>query len=54
MENLLEGPVFTRPPVWRDLEVPEVLTSGDHAKIAAWKHEQAKARTAQNRPDLMN
>lgn len=54
MENLLEGPVFTRPPVWRDLEVPEVLTSGDHAKIAAWKHEQAKARTAQNRPDLMD
>ena len=54
MENLLEGPVFTRPPVWRDLEVPEVLTSGDHAKIAAWKHEQAKARTAQNRPDLIN
>ena len=54
MENLLEGPVFTRPPAWRDLEVPEVLTSGDHAKIAAWKHEQAKARTAQNRPDLIN
>ena len=54
MEGLLEGPVFTRPLVWRDLEVPEVLTSGDHAKIAAWKHEQAKARTAQNRPDLMN
>jgi len=52
MENLLEGPVFTRPPVWRDLEVPQVLTSGDHAKISAWKHEQAKLRTAQNRPDL--
>lgn len=54
MENLLEGPVFTRPPSWRDLEVPEVLTSGDHAKIAAWKHEQAKLRTSQNRPDLIN
>jgi tRNA (guanine37-N1)-methyltransferase len=54
MENLLEGPIYTRPPVWRDLEVPPVLTSGDHAKISAWKHEQAKLRTAQNRPDLMN
>ena len=54
MENLLEGPIYTRPPVWRDLEVPSVLTSGDHAKISAWKHEQAKLRTAQNRPDLMD
>ncbi len=54
MENLLEGPVYTRPLIWRELEVPEVLTSGDHAKIAAWKHEQAKQRTAQNRPDLLN
>ncbi len=53
MENLLEGPVYTRPAVWRDLEVPQVLTSGDHAKISAWKHEQAKLRTAQNRPDLL-
>jgi tRNA (guanine37-N1)-methyltransferase len=53
MENLLEGPVYTRPPVWRDLEVPSVLTSGDHAKISAWKHEQAKLRTQQNRPDLL-
>jgi tRNA (guanine37-N1)-methyltransferase len=54
MENLLEGPVYTRPPSWRDLDVPEILTSGDHAKIAAWKHEQAKLRTQQNRPDLIN
>lgn len=54
MQNLLEGPVYTRPPVWRDLEVPQVLTSGDHAKISAWKHEQAIQRTAQNRPDLLN
>jgi tRNA (guanine37-N1)-methyltransferase len=54
MENLLEGPIYTRPPVWRELEVPSVLTSGDHAKISAWKHEQAKLRTAQNRPDLMD
>ena len=54
MENLLEGPVYTRPPMWRDLEVPQVLTSGDHAKISAWKHEQAIQRTAQNRPELLN
>lgn len=53
MENLLEGPIYTRPQVWRDLEVPQVLTSGDHAKISAWKHEQAKLRTEQNRPDLL-
>ena len=54
MQNLLEGPVYTRPPMWRDLEVPQVLTSGDHAKISAWKHEQAIQRTAQNRPELLN
>lgn len=54
MKNLLEGPIYTRPPVWRDLEVPQVLTSGDHAKISAWKREQAKLRTAQNRPDLLD
>ncbi len=54
MENLVEGPVYTRPPIWRDLAVPEILTSGDHAKIAAWRLEQAKGRTAQNRPDLLD
>lgn len=53
MEALLEGPVYTRPPVWRDLEVPRILTSGDHAKVAAWRHEQAVARTRENRPDLL-
>lgn len=53
MEALLEGPVYTRPPVWRDLEVPAILTSGDHAKVAAWRHEQAVARTRENRPDLL-
>ena len=53
MENLVEGPIYTRPPVWRDLEVPEILTSGDHAKIAKWRREQAKLRTLKNRPDLL-
>jgi tRNA (guanine37-N1)-methyltransferase len=53
MQDLVEGPVFTRPPVWRDLEVPAVLTSGDHAKIAQWRFAQAQERTAMNRPDLL-
>ncbi|MCW2680882.1 MAG: trmD [Frankiales bacterium] len=52
MESLLEGPVYTRPPVWRGLEVPAVLQSGDHARIGAWRREQAVARTAERRPDL--
>ena len=52
MASLLEGPVYTRPPVWRGLEVPAVLQSGDHARIAAWRREQALRRTAERRPDL--
>mgnify|MGYP006277079531 CR=1 FL=1 len=54
MEQLIEGPVFTRPPVWRELEVPEVLVSGDHGKIAKWRLDQAKEKTAQVRPDLLD
>ena len=54
MEQLIEGPVFTRPPVWRELEVPEVLVSGDHGKIAKWRLEQAKEKTANVRPDLLD
>lgn len=53
MANLLEGPVFTRPPKWQGLAVPEVLLSGDHAAIARWRHEQAVARTREVRPDLV-
>jgi len=52
MQHLLEGPVYTRPPVWRGLEVPAVLQSGDHARIAAWRREQAVTRTVERRPDL--
>lgn len=52
-DGLLEGPAFTRPESWRNLTVPPVLLSGDHAKIAAWRHEQALARTAERRPDLL-
>ena len=54
MENLIEGPVFTRPPSWRDLEVPEVLLSGDHKKVAEWKLAQAKEKTTRIRPDLID
>jgi tRNA (guanine37-N1)-methyltransferase len=52
MESLVEGPIYTKPPVWRDLNVPEVLLSGNHARIASWRKEQAQQRTSQNRPDL--
>ena len=52
-EGLLEGPVYTKPPSWRGLEVPEVLLSGHHERIAAWRREQALARTGQRRPDLL-
>lgn len=51
--GLLEGPSYTRPPEWRGLPVPEVLLSGDHAKIRAWRHEQALQRTRERRPDLL-
>ena len=54
MEKLLEGPVYTRPPEWRGLSVPEVLMSGDHKKVAQWKLEQAKNKTAKIRPDLVD
>jgi tRNA (guanine37-N1)-methyltransferase len=51
-EWLLEYPTYTKPPTWRGLEVPEILFSGNHAKIAAWRHEQALARTRDRRQDL--
>jgi tRNA (guanine37-N1)-methyltransferase len=53
MEDLLEGPVYTRPPVWRGHEVPAVLQSGDHARIARWRRDEALRRTALRRPDLL-
>jgi len=52
-QGLLEGPSYTRPPSWRGLDVPPVLLSGDHAKVAAWRREQALSRTRQRRPDLL-
>lgn len=53
MASLVEGPVFTRPPQWRGHAVPDVLLSGDHARIAAWRREQAERRTRDVRPDLL-
>jgi tRNA (guanine37-N1)-methyltransferase len=54
MESLLEGPVFTKPLEWRGEVVPDVLLSGHHANVAAWRREQAMERTRANRPDLLN
>jgi tRNA (guanine37-N1)-methyltransferase len=53
-EGLLEGPVYTKPSSWRGLDVPEVLLSGHHEKIAAWRREQAVKRTQARRPDLLS
>ncbi|HRX87266.1 MAG TPA: tRNA (guanosine(37)-N1)-methyltransferase TrmD [Phycisphaerae bacterium] len=51
--GLLEYPQYTRPRAYRGMEVPEILVSGDHGKVAAWRHAQALARTQQRRPDLL-
>ncbi len=53
-DGLLEGASYTRPPSWRGLDVPDVLLSGDHARVAAWRREQALERTRQRRPDLID
>ena len=50
--GLLEYPQYTRPREYRGMKVPEVLVNGDHAKIDAWRAEQARRRTKQRRPDL--
>ena len=52
-EGLLEHPQYTRPEVFRGMKVPPVLLSGDHAKIAEWRKQQALERTKQSRPDLL-
>jgi tRNA (guanine37-N1)-methyltransferase len=51
--GLLEYPVYTKPPVWADLEVPEVLLSGHHGRIARWRRDEALTRTAIKRSDLV-
>ncbi|MEP6938001.1 MAG: tRNA (guanosine(37)-N1)-methyltransferase TrmD [Chthoniobacterales bacterium] len=51
--GLLEGPQYTRPAEFRDLKVPDILLSGNHAQIAAWRKSEALRRTRENRPDLL-
>jgi tRNA (guanine37-N1)-methyltransferase len=53
-DGLLEYPSYTKPASWRGLDVPDVLTSGNHAAIAAWRHEQQVERTKRVRPDLLS
>jgi tRNA (guanine37-N1)-methyltransferase len=51
-DGLLEYPQYTRPAVFRGMDVPAVLTSGDHGAVARWRHDQAVERTRERRPDL--
>jgi tRNA (guanine37-N1)-methyltransferase len=51
-DGLLEYPQYTRPPVFEGEPIPDVLTSGDHAKVAAWRRAQAERITRERRPDL--
>ncbi|TDB92699.1 tRNA (guanosine(37)-N1)-methyltransferase TrmD [Actinomadura sp. 7K534] len=53
MESLLEGPVYTKPPVWRERPVPDILLSGHHGAIARWRRDEALRRTARTRPELL-
>ncbi|WP_336518107.1 tRNA (guanosine(37)-N1)-methyltransferase TrmD [Pollutibacter soli] len=52
-DNLLAPPVYTRPEVYRDWKVPEILLSGDHKKINEWRYEEAVKRTQERRPDII-
>jgi tRNA (guanine37-N1)-methyltransferase len=52
--GLLEYPHYTRPPEFRGWRVPEVLLSGDHARIARWRRQQALLRTFRRRPDMLD
>ena len=51
-DGLLEYPQYTRPQVFEGRPIPEVLTSGDHAKVAAWRQSEAERLTRERRPDL--
>jgi len=51
-QNLLEYPQYTRPQVWEDREIPKILLSGDHAKVAAFRRAEAERLTRERRPDL--
>jgi tRNA (guanine37-N1)-methyltransferase len=51
-DGLLEYPQFTRPQLWEGRPIPDVLTSGDHGKVAAWRRAEAERLTKERRPDL--
>src|SRR5688572_24613210 len=51
--GLLEAPVYTKPPTWRGHDVPEILRSGDHGRIARWRRVESLLRTAHRRPDML-
>jgi tRNA (guanine37-N1)-methyltransferase len=53
-DGLLEYPVYTKPASWRGLDVPDVLLSGDHGRVAQWRREQAESRTRERRPELLS
>ena len=53
MHGLLDAPMYTKPAVFREMPVPDVLLSGNHAHIRAWRQEQSLAKTTQRRPDLL-
>jgi len=53
-DGLLEYPHYTRPQVFEGMEIPDVLTSGNHARIDKWRLEQARKLTAERRPDLLH
>jgi tRNA (guanine37-N1)-methyltransferase len=53
-DGLLDAPAYTRPPEYRGMMVPEVLLSGDHAAVAAWREAQRLERTRARRPDLLD
>lgn len=54
VESLLEGPQYTKPAVFRGMEVPEILRSGNHPKVDKWRRQQALKRTFERRPDLLD
>ena len=53
LQGRLQGPVYTRPAEWEGRGVPEVLLSGDHARLEKWRNEQSETRTRERRPDLL-
>jgi tRNA (guanine37-N1)-methyltransferase len=52
-DGLLEAPMYTKPATWRGLDVPPILRSGDHGRIARWRRDESLLRTATRRPDLL-